>query len=144
MFCPTHHSSVSLSHALSPSNWGMSSCFLLLCIFKPTLEAAWKSHSSQERGLTSDSESPASDVPGDVGVTESVDTEHDAITGVVATGSAAIGETREADVEGDEESAEAAVSTWAAWWRAARWRFLSLSVGPRWRGRREVEEVGGQ
>ena len=62
----------------------------------------------------------------------------------MATGAVAIGETREADVEGDEESAEAAVSTWAAWWRAAHWRFLSLSAGPRWRGRREVEEVGGE
>ena len=109
----------------------MSSCFLLLCIFKPTLEAAWKSHSSQERGLTSDSESPASDDPGDAGVTESVDTEHDAITGVVATGAVAIGEAREVDVVVEEETAEAAVLAWAAWWRAARWRFLSLSDGPR-------------
>ena len=62
----------------------------------------------------------------------------------MATRAVAIGETGEADVEGDEESAKAAVSTWAAWWQAARWPFLSLLDGPRWRGRREVEEVGGE
>lgn len=32
----------------------------------------------------------------------------------------------------------------AAWWRAARRRFLSFSVGPRWRGWREAEVVGGE
>ena len=40
--------------------------------------------------------------------------------------------------------AGAAPSAWAAWWRAARRRFFSLSAGPRWRGRQEGEEVGGE
>ena len=35
-----------------------------------------------------------------------------------------------ADVERDEDSAEAAILGSAAWWQAACWRFLSFSAGP--------------
>ena len=41
------------------------------------------------------------------------------------------------------EEADAAVLARAAWCRAARWRFLSLSAGPRCRGCRGGEEGGG-
>ena len=41
------------------------------------------------------------------------------------------------------EAADAAVLARAAWCRAARWRFLSLSAGPRCRGWRGGEEEGG-
>ena len=41
------------------------------------------------------------------------------------------------------EEADAAVLARAAWCRAARWRFLSLSAGPRCRGWRGGEEGGG-
>ena len=37
------------------------------------------------------------------------------------TGAVAVWESTEADVEKDEESAEAAISVLAAWWGAARW-----------------------
>ena len=37
------------------------------------------------------------------------------------TGAVAVWESTEADVEKDEESAEAAISALVAWWRAARW-----------------------
>ena len=37
------------------------------------------------------------------------------------TGAVAVWESTEADVEKDEESAEAAILFLAAWWRAARW-----------------------
>ena len=33
------------------------------------------------------------------------------------------------------ENTGAVFSALSAWWRAARRRFLSLSAGPRWRGR---------
>ena len=39
---------------------------------------------------------------------------------------------------------DAVFSAWAAWWRAARWRFFSFSAGPRCRGRRGGEEGGGE
>jgi hypothetical protein len=55
-----------------------------------------------------------------------VDTEHDAITGVVATGAVAIGEFKEVDVVVEEETAEAAVLAWAAWCWAARWSIVGL------------------
>ena len=73
-----------------------------------------------------------------------VSLKHNAITGTVANGAVAIGEATEADVKRDEEPARAAVLAWAAWWREARWRFNSRSAGPRWRGWREVEQVGGE
>ena len=37
------------------------------------------------------------------------------------TGAVAVWEIIKADVEKDEESAEAAISLLAAWWRSARW-----------------------
>ena len=53
----------------------------------------------------------------------------------------------EADTEAvDEEiavEAESAVLARATWCLAARWRFFSLSAGPRCRGRRGGEEEGG-
>ena len=37
---------------------------------------------------------------------------------------------------GDTEAVEAAWLAMAAWWQAAHFLFLSISAGPRWRGRR--------
>ena len=37
---------------------------------------------------------------------------------------------------GDTEAVEAAGLAMAAWWQAAHFLFLSISAGPRWRGRR--------
>ena len=77
-----------------------------------------------------------------------------AVTGEAVTGSdAAVDVTGEVAVTGETEAvsiteeagaAGAAASAWAAWWRAARRRFFSFSAGPRWRGRRKVEDVGGE
>ena len=46
-----------------------------------------------------------------------------------------------------DTGAVASACACAAWWRAARSRFLSLSAGPQWRGRRGgvvVEGKGGE
>ena len=61
------------------------------------------------------------------------------VTGAVTV----VRETTEAGVERENNSAEAAASALAAWWRAARTRFFSFSAGPRWRGQRGGAGVGG-
>ena len=54
------------------------------------------------------------------------------------------GETLAVSITEEAGAAGGAASAWAAWWRAARRGFFSLSAGPRWRGWREGEEVGGE
>ena len=62
-----------------------------------------------------------SEAAGFVGITEAVEDEFEAVTEAVF----------EAEVV---EDTGAVASTRAAWWRAARRRFRSLSAGPRCRG----------
>ena len=136
-----------------PINLGNAVTLPALVDFRPTLDAPQISHMSQFN--SSLAECPGKVEAGGTGlvadeleddITEAVEYRaYRAVEEADVTGAVKL--EPEADTEAvDEEiavEAESAVLARAAWCLAARWRFFSLSAGPRCRGRRGGEEEGG-
>ena len=76
---------------------------------------------------------------GDITGAVMVEATESSFVGVEGVTGAGVGE------GGDDTEADSGEELFAlaAWWRAARRRFLSFSAGPRWRGWPEGEVVGG-